>query len=59
LTEWSAHQLCKLTGIPFSFMCRSSPDLTKAMFDEWIPTLKIGHVKLAVKTDGKSKELIR
>lgn len=59
LTEWSCRQLCKMAGIPFTFFRKSSPDLAKEAFEEWVPIMKRPQVKLALRSYGKSKEVVR
>lgn len=59
LTEWSCRQLCRLAKIPFTFFKKSTPQLAKETFEEWVPAMNDPLVKLAIRSYGGSKEVIR
>lgn len=59
LNEWSARQLCRFVGIPFGVFRKSSEKLCQDMFDEFKPGMKDPQIKLALKTFGLSKTVLR
>lgn len=59
LTGWSVRQLCRMASIPLTFFKKSTPELAKESFEEWVPQMKTPTVKLAIRTYGKNKEVIR
>lgn len=59
LNEWSARQLCRLTLVPFGIWRKASENLSRDMFKEFAPAMKDSQVKLAYKTFGKNKKVLR
>lgn len=59
LTEWSVRQMCRMASIPLTFFKKSTPELAKETFDEWAPQMKTPLVKLALRTYGKNKQVVR
>jgi len=59
LNEWSARQLCRLTAIPFGIFRKASEPLSQDMVKEFAPAMKDPQVKLAIKTFGANKKVLR